>query len=287
MGLMTNVLNDLENECNIKSLYRYQGNNVIGNSFKHVIIDKTQPNIEMDFKNNIYFSKSYDHHKYFIRKKLKTGINKILIDNRLPIINKYNMSVLDNYNQILCAVIDNYELFNNESIHLVFSNKLLNLIKENSIKQEDKIKGLNLPELADRRKNGGAYGISNDWLELLNNLTLFYKKINIDYNDVLNYLYKVKLNYLSNRKWDVVQFLDEKIPTTYINEYIYCPYHKYKILENMETIIQNKNYIKNSNLHKHPTKTIKEIIEDYKILRENILNNLEKEYDKKILRLKP
>ncbi len=287
MEIMTTVLDNLKNEYKLKNLYRYQSNNIIGNSFRHLIIDKNQPNIEMDFRNNIYFSKSYDHHKYFIRKKLKSIINKMLIEENLPTITKYNMSVLNSYNQILCSIIDNYELYNHESIHLIFSNKLLNLIKENSIKQENKIKGLALPELADRRKNGGAYGISNDWLELLNNLTLFYKKINIDYNDVLNYLYKVKLNYLSNRKWDVVQFLDEKIPNTYINEFIYCPYHKYKILENMETIIQNRNYVKNSNLHKHPTKTIKEIIEDYKILRENILNNLEKEYDKKILRLKP
>ncbi len=286
MGTMNNILKNLNNQYNVNMLYRYQGNDIEGSSLKHLVIDKTKPRVEMKIKGNVYFSKSYDHHKYFVRKRLKQEVNKFLTDEKLPTITQSNMRLLEHYNEIKHSIIRNYYYFNNESIRLTVPEKLLTLIKENSMKQEEKPKYLNIPELSDRRKYGGAYGIPNEWLELLNNLTLFYSKIEIDYDDVLNYLYKVRLNYISTHKSDVTDFLELKKPSTYINEKIYSPYHKYIVLDNMEKIMEQKAYIKASDLGRHPTKTIKEIIEEYKILREFILNNVEKEYEQKILRLK-
>lgn len=286
MNTINKVFKKTVSDFNLNTLYRYQGNGIEGTSIKHLVIDKSNPCMEFKIKGNIYFSKSYDHHKYFVRKRLKQEMNSYLNDKDLPIITQSNIRLLANYKKIKQSIIQDHCYFKGESIRLTVSNNLINLLKQNCVKQELKSKHLDVPELSDRRKYGGAYGIPDEWLQLLNSLTLFYNCVDIDYDDVLNYLYKVRLNYISDYKSDVTDFLQLKKQTTYINEKIYSPYHKYIILDNIEKIIDKKEYIKNSNLEKYPNQTIKEIIDEYKILRDYILLNIEKEYKNKILRLK-
>ena len=76
MGINRDVLNSLHAN-NVGSLYRFQG----GNSFEHLDIRSSNP---FNSANGyVYFSKSMDHHRYFISKRFKQIVNKLLSENYL------------------------------------------------------------------------------------------------------------------------------------------------------------------------------------------------------------
>lgn len=281
MSTIEKVYKEITRKYDLFNLYRYQNQNINGYSFKHLTIDKE---LEIKENGNIYFSKSYEHHKYFIKKRIKQEANVFLKQKKLPIISKTNMLLIDEYNQIKTALIEHYTDFNSEAINLTTIPFMAKLLKENSVQQEIKRKHPNTIELADRRKQGGSYGIPNNWLTLLNGTTLFYGKKNINYDDILNYLYCLKLNYAAHSKNDVLDFLNHKNASIYINENLYNPYHKYTILDNLEKIIEENNYLKTSCLNKQTTKTIRGCIEEYQQLREVILNTMEDKYKRKVLK---
>lgn len=247
------------------SLFRFEG----GNS-----IQRFNRGNESLFKtdNAIYFSRYLLHHKYFIHKRLRQIINQILINNQHKILSDRELICeFKNIKQILEL---NYEQLSGSSLKLYIPESLIKLMNDNYYHQ-GQVEGVKL-ELSDRRKYGGSYGVSDEWIELINNLTFFVEETSINYDDILNYLYNLKLNVCGHKKADTTSFIGSKNSTFFINSKIGSDYHKYTIVDNLERLIDSGLIKKDSEIYKNPRSTIGAIINEYSLLREASKEKMDK-----------
>lgn len=250
------------------TLYRFQG----GNSYPSFNI--VGDDVKIDASKYTYFSKSYDHHRYFVAKRLKQLVGRIVFEEKGLTITSVRLANPDFYRKVQKEVIESPKIDGLESIEFVIDRNFLDLIEENFEYNHAKTKGSRIIERVDRRVYGGGYGIGEEWLRLFNSLTILYSKKVITRNDLLFMLNAIKCGRKS--KLDSVSFLGEGTRNVIINEEIYSSFTKYTIMQELEEILDKGLYKPDSELGKHPKVMVKKITDDYSRLRDKALFELEK-----------
>lgn len=250
------------------TLYRFQG----GNSYPSFSI--IGDDVKIDSSKYTYFSKNYDHHRYFVAKRLKQLIGKIVFEEKGVSITAFRLANHDFYRKIQREIIESPKVNGLESIEFVIDKNFMDLIEENFEYNHAKTKGSRIIERVDRRVYGGGYGIGEEWLRLFNSLTILYSKKVITKNDLLFMLNTIKCGRKS--KLDSVSFLGDGIRNVIINEEIYSSFTKYTIMQELEEILDKGLYKPNSELGKNSKVIVKKITEDYSRLRDKTLFELEK-----------
>ena len=255
---MENLLCD-----NTKSLYRFQG----GSSYTHFKL--TDQEASFSLNKYVYFSKNFDHHRYFVYKRLKQIINKISLETNGISISRCKLAELDYYHKLRKAIVNFPNITNLESIRFFVDFNLIALIEDNYIYNESKLECKRVIERVDRKVYGGGYGIADEWLELFNYLTFAYSKKEISRSDLIKLLNDIKSGYKSNL--DCVSFISKDITNLTINSSIYSSFNKYEIARKIEEIMDKKLYREGSFLSTNPKLLIKKINNDYLSVRDKIL----------------
>lgn len=268
MSLYSRVITELKEESDITELYRFQGSG----SFSHFNIK----NSKFDKRDSyVYFSKSLDHHKYFIIKRIKQLINKIVLSKSPYKLSFFTLSDPNDFNVIKNLIINDENLPTIYSIKLLSDPNLYNLIINNSFIQSDKTSSRSI-ERVDKRVYGGGYGISSEWLDLFSYLTYFNAYQKIDRYDIIELLNNMRRTGKMNQK-DNISFITSNLSKYRyrLNPHLESDFTKYKIVEAIEQIIEKDLYVKESELGKNPTKVIKKVVSDYEKNRRRVSNLLE------------
>lgn len=273
MGINREVLNSLRTS-QVGGLYRFQG----GNSFEHLDIRSSNPLSECT--GYVYFSKSTNHHRYFIAKRFKQIVNKLLAENSEFSLTRKNLWNDELYEQIVHIVSSHHnEIGDMHSIKFIYCKPFEELLNQNYVLNMDKKGYTNIPERVDRRKNGGGYGLPKEWLSLLEHLSVMRLDKSITTKHMLTYLEVLKSNSRPFApKKDVIPFIKDQHYSVSLNEHIKDPFNKYSIIEDLEIIVEKGLCLPNSDLAKYPKDTINDIIMFYQYLREYILDELEQAY---------
>lgn len=250
------------------TLYRFQG----GNSYPSFNI--AGDGVKIDSSKYTYFSKSYDHHRYFVAKRLKQLVGKIVFEEKGLTITSVRLANHDFYRKVQREIIESPKVDGLESIQFIVDKNFLALIEENFEYNDNKTKGSRIIERVDRKVHGGGYGIGEEWLRLFNSLTILYSKKVITRNDLLFMLNAIKCGRKS--KLDSVSFLGEEPRNIIVNEEIYSSFTKYTIMQELEEILDKGLYKPDSELGKNPKVIVKKITDDYSRLRDKTLFELEK-----------
>jgi len=276
VGINRDVLNSLHAN-NVGSLYRFQG----GNSFEHLDIRSSNP---FNSANGyVYFSKSMDHHRYFISKRFKQIVNKLLSENsELSLIRK-NLWDEENYEKIVNIVSSHaQDIGDMHSIRFIYCKPFEELLGQNYVLNMDKQGYQNIPERVDRRKSGGGYGLPKEWLSLLEHLSVMTLDKSISAKHMLTYLETLRSNSRPFApKKDVIPFIKDTAYSVHLSEHIKDPFNKYSIIEDLETIVEKGLCLPTSDLAKYPKDTINDVIMFYQYLREFVLDELENAYEKR------
>ena len=137
-----------------------------------------------------------------------------------------------------------------------------------------------LIERVDRKLYGGGYGVSNAWLDLLNDLTLFSSCIRITSIDILNILKNMRREKKLASPYLISNILDTKERTYRMSDNLYNDFHKYNIMNDLETIYEQKMYFEDSSFGRNPSTNIRDILTSYQKTREKILRLADNSYHK-------
>lgn len=250
-------------------LYRFQG----GNSYPSFNIQGDTCKVGQ-INHYTYFSKSMEHHKYFVSKRLKQLINKMAFDEKGLVISNRNLADNDFYKKVIKDIASSDKVSDLQSLRFLVDSNFIELIEQNYEYNSDKTKGSKIIERVDRRISGGGYGIGNEWLSLFNSLTILYYKKDITRDNLITMLKAIRSGYKS--KIESVEFLMEPTNQIIVNNAIYSDFTKFKIMESLEEILDKGLYKEDSQLGKKPTVMIKKITNDYCKLRDESLREIQK-----------
>lgn len=266
MSIYKKISEEIVEEKYAKTLYRFEGANSICKLNQNNLFDSSY----------IYFSKSLEHHQYFILKRIKQMLNKCFQEELGYQISYRNLNDYSKNTAIRNLVLNTNAINNLYSYQLLIDTSLYDTIVNNSINSDIKKDKKRYIEKVDRRVRGGGYGLSNEWKELLIYLTFFTATFEISRNDILELLKNIKKSTKTN-KISNLDFMFES-PSRYrysINDHIFNDFNKYNIINTLETIIENNLISPTSELSKFPSKSIKEIINSYEKGRNKILSKLD------------
>lgn len=261
-----------QNTQELKSLYRFEGY-------------LSRPNYDCNVHSHLtetgrylYYSKSIEHHLYFLNKRLKQFIEQVIFENTgLKLRTKFLLSTI-NYHEMLDC-IEKYEgTYPLVSLELKVCSSFLELIKGNTFINCLKPSNTNFAESVDlRTTGGGGYGFCNDWLNLLNDLTMMYSYQQITKENLIEFfqVYRKMLITQKIQKHPASFLLNKEYSKIYINENIANDFIKYRIIEEMERLYENGLIKKNSPFGKNPQKMRKRTIEQYESIRKKTLQELE------------
>lgn len=270
MTVFNETIFELVKNGNVDELYRFQGYNS-----KHMLDLKNDGFSLNNDDKYFYFSKSLSHHKYFMVKRIRQLVNYILLETPYDLSSKYIRSN-DDFNNITKFVFNSDKIKNLNSMKFVYDSSYYKLIKDNACYNDENKSGY-MVERVDRRVFGGGYGISKEWLKLLEILTFFYSYVNIDESCIKKILKNMKINgnVTSLYNVDFLNFQNYKL-----NPLIFNNFTKYQIIEYMEQIVENNLVLKGSELEKYPSKSIKATVDSYHDTREKVLTLFENHYFK-------
>lgn len=269
MTLYRETIQILRNEGLTTELYRFQG----ARSYACFKLSKDEflDNPKRDY---VYFSKSLDHHRYFIVKRTKQLLSEKVLKGTEYQISNFDLGDPRSYNRIKHLVVNSDAIPNLSSIKLICDRNYPILLRDNSIKQKRKTTQ-DIIERVDRRVYGGGYGVDKEWRDLLTYLTLFATVQKIERKDILKLLSNMRRTGRTNRKDNVTFLEDINRQQTFLNPLVESDFTKYKIMETLEQIIDKGLCTEKSELFHHPTKTIKEITTTYEKNRKKILTLFE------------
>lgn len=260
--------NKIINMEDARTFYRFQG----GNSYPFFNIQGDTCKVS-NSKHYTYFSKSINHHKYFISKRLTQLVGGIVLDKTGVSFTKRRLYSHDEYKTIQKCVAESEKLDSLESIRFIVSDTFNELLETNFKHNDGKEKGSRIIERVDRKIYGGGYGVSDEWLKLFNLLTIVYGRQIITKNDILTMLKNIRMGYKT--RVESISFLKNTDITYAINSNIYSDFIKYEIKEALEEIIDKELYNKDSKFGRNPKVKIKEITGRYMTLRDKILKEIE------------
>jgi hypothetical protein len=253
MAIYKDICHDIKKDDLAREVYRFEGART-RSSFA------INEDISGDY---IYFSKSLDHHKYFTVKRIRQMINRLLLDEYgIPL---SNATLHDDYHKIKHLVLYNENIKDLHSYRLVCASPFEELIRDNYQYNHDKKSGNRGIERVDRRVYGGGYGVSDEWKKLMVYLTMFTASHKITRNDLLELIRNMKVTNRISRK-NNIDFMFSGTNDIYsydINELLFSDFNKYNIINTLEAILDNGLALPDSELSKHPTKTIKSVVNEY------------------------
>ena len=262
MALYNKTIVQLKSEDYAQELYRFQG----ANSFNCINISG------INNSGYLYFSNSLDHHEYFTLKRLKQFLNKELQELGL-VLSLKNIQDDDTYHAITRLILNDEKIRDLYSYRLVYDRTYLDLIKDNYFYQDRKPYGA--IERVDRRVFGGGYGVKDEWTELLKCLTIFTLSKEITREDLVLLLRNMKIkNKLNNKETIEFFFKNDMDYITNLSDFIKNDFTKYEIMNALEMILEKGLYSRDSELAKHPTRTIKEVVNHYQRTKEKTLRLL-------------
>jgi len=250
-------------------LYRFQG----GNSYPSFNIQGDTCKIGQ-INHYTYFSKSMEHHKYFVSRRLKQLINKVVFDEKGLVISNRNLADNDFYKKVIRDIACSEKISGLQSLRFLIDSNFIELIEENYEYNNDKTEDSKIIERVDRRISGGGYGIGNEWLNLFNSLTILYYKKDITRDNLISMLKAIRSGYKS--KIESVDFLTVPTNQVIINNAIYSDFTRFKIMQSLEEILDKGLYKKDSQLGEKPTAMVKKITSDYCKLRDESLREIQK-----------
>ncbi len=251
-------------------LYRFQG----AKSYGHFNIRTSKFNTD-ERDSYVYFSSGMDHHKYFTMKRIRQMINKMILDGTPYEISSRDLRDFEDYKRIRDIVINSDKLEDLYSVKLITDHNFTGLIKDNAFFQQDKATGKPI-EKVDRRVYGGGYGVATDWKDLLSALTLFNGYQKIDRNAIIELLAYMRRTGKVNQKENMNFLLMNSANYNYeLNPSVESTFTKYKIMEALEKILEEGTYNPEGELGKHPTETIKRVVEDYEANKSKVLRILD------------
>ena len=129
----------LENISSEKAsmLYRFQG----GNSYPSFNIQGDSCKVEQ-INHYTYFSKSMEHHKYFVSKRLKQLINKMAFDEKGLVISNRNLADNDFYKKVIKDIACSKKINDLQSLRFLVASNFIELIEQNYEYNSDKTKGI-------------------------------------------------------------------------------------------------------------------------------------------------
>lgn len=172
----------------LKEIYRIQHPNIDQNPLQNVqypvkrviVSDSGKIVLNPDSQQFIYFSRSKKHHAYYLFSKVfKIICNEIKKAQADPYLSKLDLPedfrVFKFHSQVNVQAIKQVKnLFENylppkkvELVTLQYLNAFSQLFEKCATKNSKKQFGKNYPEISDTNAFGGAYGINDLWLELL------------------------------------------------------------------------------------------------------------------------
>ena len=254
-----------------KEFYRFQGHN----SFDYFNI-KTN---KFDFWDNhyVYFSNNVSHHHYFVIKRIRQLLNVVVLSDTNYTISKKTLSDLKSYREICDIVANSLTLKNLNSISVTCDIEFFRLLSNNCVRNSDK-NTRGLIERVDRRIYGGGYGVSDAWLDLLNDLVYFSSFARISTSDILFLLKNMRSKCKVSSPEIIKGVLSNKIRTYQISSHLYDDFHKYDIMDDLERIIDGEFYLPTSSLATDPSETIKTVLSSYQSKREKVLRLVDKHY---------
>lgn len=266
------ILEEVKQTLNLESMYRFEGH--ISHSYYNVNDCLITPDINE--AGYIYFSKTLNHHAYFISKRILQFIStEILKDTKL---NLEATSLLDihNYHTIL-KLLENY---NKEmpmtSIEFSLCPIWLPLIKQNTISNNTHhFKKLIID--SDKHIKKGGYAFCDEWLYLFHLLTIMYCYQPITKDDVIRFFKAFRLsiinpNYPLNYQTTIFNDYHRQI---ILNPNLANDFSKYEIINALESLIENRKINPESMLAQEPSKTIKSTVNQYERIRKKTNTTLE------------
>ena len=213
----------------------------------------------------IYFSKALDHHKYFSVKRIRQILNQLLIEELdMPLSNK-TLHDENDYRRIKNFIIYSDSIKDMYSYKLIYAQPFGELIRDNFQYNSNKSGGTRSIERVDRRVYGGGYGVSDEWKHLMIYLTMFSASHKITRGDLLELIKRMRMTNRTSRK-DNIDFLFNPCEDLYsydINRLLFSDFNKYNILNALETILEKGLALPDSDLSRHPSRTIRGVIDDY------------------------
>lgn len=197
---------------NFKEIYRIQGsekNNPFLNTqcpIRRVVVSDTgKIKLNPDSQHFIYFSRTKNHHSYYLYNKvLKIICKEIDRLKKSPISSKLNIPddfrAFRYYSHLnvedikrVTWLLTNYSTLQEiELVRLKQIPAFSELFEYCATKNHQKNFGKSFPEVSDVSTFGGAYGINDAWLELLKACTVSTETANIKVTDVLEELLQCK-----------------------------------------------------------------------------------------------
>ena len=217
------------------------------------------------------------------RKLIKLLKEKILEQYELKI-SKKNLVNLKTF-QIICSAIEQYNLNEeNFSIEIRTLPVFKFIAENNTIKNLKKVASFSLIEKADSTKHGGGYGLKAEYLEIFDILSVFYSYFKITKEDILTFLYyyRQRLSMISSDNDPLYFLINPNRRTIKLNVSLSCNFTKYRLLNALETIVANNLYMPNSNFAKNPNEFIRQVVQEYNMARENILELSSNIYTRKL-----
>ncbi len=195
-------------------------------------------------------------------------------------ISKSQLANEESYSHICHLILNSSEIENLNSLSFVCDRSLIGLIKENYVTNRKAKYSSNLIERVDHRRYGGGYGLKNEWLLLLKNLTLFEGIRKIKRSDFVLIISSMR------ERRNLTYFLADNFLNRSFNykisDHVYNDYHKYEIMNSLETILEYGLYKKSSSFDISPKDTIKGVLKSYQKSRDKVLTLLEKNYRDRI-----
>lgn len=274
MSIYYNVVQELKIGQYSKELYRFQG----ANSFEY-----------FDVKNNcfnadnrdcyVYFSTSINHHKYFTTRRLRQFINKVVLNDTEYSLCRKQLSDAQSYSNMCNLLINSSKIMGLNSIRLIYDRSYYDLLSSNCSVNKYKARK-QIVERVDRRIYNGGYGITGEWLSLLEHMTIFSCTQRITRENILTLVQNMKVNKSVNAFINANFLLQNG--SYQINPYIYNDFTKYDIMNDLEQIVDKGLCLESSELYKNPSGTIKKIVLDYQNTRQKTLQLLNDSYNRVI-----
>ena len=267
------IIDTLIKEEKANEFYRFQGSS----SFEYFNIKSNRFD---DSKHYIYFSRTKNHHYYFTIRRIRQLLNKVVLNDTPYSISNKELENEESFKKITNIVLNQENLKGLKSISLVCDNAYYQLLKENSSCNMAKKVSPYLIERVDRKMYGGGYGVSNAWLNLLNDLTLFSSCIRITSVDILNILKNMRREKKLASPYLISSIFDTKERTYRMSDNLYNDFHKYNIMNDLETIYEEKLYFEDSSFGSNPGANFRDILTSYQKNREKVLRLADNSYHK-------
>lgn len=263
------IIQELRDAGRVQEFYRFQGHM----SFEHFNIRTNR--FEVKDERYVYVSRTPTHHCYFTVKRIRQLINTSILNNTPYQISRSQLKDPKSFSRIKSLIINSEKIRQLTSISLVCERSFYTLLEDNCIYNMHKTFQSGI-ERVDRRVHGGGYGVTGAWLHLFNDLVFFSSSTRFNAQDVIKLLESIR-NGSGQTNPKLIEEILRRKPRAYsISKNLYDDFHKYRIMEDLDRIEQERLVLPGSELSKRPEATKKKVLQLYQNTRSQILSSYDK-----------